>query len=600
MKIVIIGGVAGGMSAATRLRRLSESAEITVLERSGYVSFANCGLPYYVGDVIEERSALLLQTPESLRDRFNLDVRVRHDVRGIDAAAQRVRGTDLTTQTEFESPYDALILSPGARPIRPPIPGIAHALTLRNIEATDTLDAAVGDVLNATTGDTLSPATGDALDAAVGNVLDSPDGDALDAATAAAKTAIVIGGGFIGLEVAENLKFRGLDMTLIEAIDQVMAPLDPEMIAPVHAHMREKGVDLVLGQQVTEISPRSVLLKDGTELSADLIVSAVGVQPETQLATDAGLRLGESGGIAVDENFRTSDARVYALGDAAEKTDFLTGDNLLLPLAGPANRQGRRVADVIMNHRSSARRGNGDRRVYGASILKLFDLDIAAVGWNEKRLRAAGRDYRAIHTHPSSHAGYYPGAGALSIKLLFDPATHEILGAQVVGAGNVDKRIDVLATALQAGMRVTELADLELAYAPPFNSAKDPVSMLGYIAETQLDGLLETIQWHELENAMAAGATLVDVRGADEVANGAIPGSVHVEMDDLRDRLASTDVDDPLLAPEVIVHCAVGLRGYFAARVLQQTAADRGIKVRVRNLDGGIRTWEAGTVKTGF
>src|SRR5690625_2750113 len=287
MKIVIIGGVAGGMSAATRLRRLSESAEITVLERSGYVSFANCGLPYYVGDVIEERSALLLQTPESLRDRFNLDVRVRHDVRGIDAAAQVVRGTDLTTRTEFKLPYDALILSPGARPICPPIPGIEHALTLRNIEDTDALDAAVGGVLDAA-GDTLGPATGDALD--------SPNGDALDPATAAAKTAIVIGGGFIGLEVAKNLRFRGLDVTLVEAIDQVMAPLDPEMIAPVHAHMREKGVDLVLGQQVTEISPRSVLLKDGTELRADLIISAVGAQPETQLATDAGLRLGWGGG----------------------------------------------------------------------------------------------------------------------------------------------------------------------------------------------------------------------------------------------------------------------------------------------------------------
>lgn len=576
MKIVIIGGVAGGMSAATRLRRLSESAEITILERSGYVSFANCGLPYYVGDVIEERSDLLLQTPESLRDRFNLDVRVRHDVRGIDAAAQVVRGTDLATQTQFELPYDALILSPGARPIRPPIPGIEHALTLRNIEDTDALDAAVGDVLDAATGKALDPATG------------------------AAKTAVVIGGGFIGLEVAENLKYRGLDVTLVEAIDQVMAPLDPEMIAPVHAHMREKGVDLVLGQQVTEISPRSVLLKDGAEIPADLIVSAVGVQPETQLATDAGLDLGASGGIAVDGNFRTSDTRIYALGDAAEKTDFLTGDNLLLPLAGPANRQGRRVADVIMDHRSSARRGNGDRPVYGASILKLFDLDIAAVGWNEKRLRAAGRDYRAIHTHPASHAGYYPGAAGLSIKLLFDPGTEEILGAQVVGAGNVDKRIDVLATALQAGMGVTELADLELAYAPPFNSAKDPVNMLGYIAEAQLDGLLETIQWHELQNAMAEGATLVDVRGADEVANGAIPGSVHVEMDDLRHRLASADADDPLLAPEVIVHCAVGLRGYFAARVLQQTAAERGINVRVRNLDGGIRTWQDGSVKTGM
>src|SRR5690625_2746510 len=560
MKIVIIGGVAGGMSAATRLRRLNESAQITVLERSGHVSFANCGLPYYVGGVIEERDALLLQTPTSLGDRFNIDVRVRHEAGEIDREARVVRGTNLETGEAFELAYDALILSPGASPIRPPIPGIEHALTLRNIEDTDAMAAAVG----------------------------------------TAKSAIVIGGGFIGLEVAENLKFRGLDVTVIEAIDQVMAPLDPEMIAPVHDHMREKGVKLILGSQVTEITQSGVQIKDGATHPADIVISAVGVKPETQLAQSAGLDLGELGGIAVDENLRTSDENIYALGDAAEKTDFLTGDSVLVPLAGPANRQGRRVADVIMGHETSARGGAGDRPVYGASILKLFDLDIAAVGWSEKRLRDAGRDYRAIHTHPASHAGYYPGAQGLSIKLLFDPTTHEILGAQVVGAGNVDKRIDVLATALQAGMRVTELADLELAYAPPFNSAKDPVSMLGYIAETQLDGLLETIQWHELENAMAAGATLVDVRGADEVANGAIPGSVHVEMDDLRDRLASTDVDDPLLAPEVIVHCAVGLRGYFAARVLQQTAADRGIKVRVRNLDGGIRTWEAGTVKTGF
>src|SRR5690625_486104 len=561
MKIVIIGGVAGGMSAATRLRRLSESAEITVVERTGYVSFANCGLPYYVGNVITDRSALLVQSPENLRDRFNIDVRVRHEATQIDAAARVVRGidhgrgTDHGSGTDLELPYDELILAPGASPIRPPIPGIEHALALRNIE----------------------------------------DTDALDAAAATAQGAVVIGGGFIGLEVTENLNLRGLDVTLVEAIEQVMTPLDPEMIAPVHAHLREKGVNLILGRQVTEISRSGVTLKDGAHLPADLIVSAVGVKPETTLATGAGLRLGPGGGIEIDENFRTSDPHIYALGDAAEKVDFLTGESTLLPLAGPANRQGRRVADVILGQDSATRHGNGDRRVFGTSILKLFDLDVASVGWNEKRLRTAGRTYEAIHTHPASHAGYYPGAETLSIKLLFDPETEEILGAQIVGGGNVDKRIDVLGVALQSGMRVTELADLELAYAPPFNSAKDPVNMLGYIAEAQLDGLVETIQWHELSDAMAAGATLVDVRSAAEVAAGAIPGSVHIDIDALRTEIASAQPDDPLLAPEVIVHCAVGLRGYFAARILQQAAAERGLKMRVRNLDGGMRTWQAGT-----
>lgn len=554
MKILVIGGVAGGMSAATRLRRLSETAQITVLERSGYVSFANCGLPYYVGNVIEERDALLVQTPQSLNSRFNIDVRVSHDAREIDRDAKVVRGVDLTSGQPFELAYDALILSPGASPIRPPIPGIERALTLRNIEDTDALYAAVGE----------------------------------------AKSAIVIGGGFIGLEVAENLIFRGLDVTLIEAIDQVMAPLDPEMIAPVHAHMAEKGVKLALGSQVTEITNEGVVLKDGATHLADIVISAVGVKPETSLAEAAGLELGERGGIAVDENLRTSDADIYALGDAAEKTDFLTGESVLVPLAGPANRQGRRVADVIMGHESSAAGGAGDRPVYGASILKLFDLDIAAVGWNEKRLRAAGRNYRAIHTHPASHAGYYPGSTGLSIKLLFDPTSLEILGAQAVGGGNVDKRIDVLATALQAGMKVTELADLELAYAPPFNSAKDPVNMLGYIAEAQLDGMADSIQWHELEAAMESGAVLLDVRSEGEVADAAIPGSVHADIDTLRERLAGAQMGDPLLADDVIVHCAVGLRGYFAARILAQAAAERGATIRVRNLDGGMRTWQAG------
>lgn len=554
MKIVIIGGVAGGMSAATRLRRLNESAQITVLERSGHVSFANCGLPYYVGGVIEERDALLLQTPTSLGDRFNIDVRVRHEAGEIDREARVVRGTNLETGEAFELAYDALILSPGASPIRPPIPGIEHALTLRNIEDTDAMAAAVG----------------------------------------TAKSAIVIGGGFIGLEVAENLKFRGLDVTVIEAINQVMAPLDPEMIAPVHDHMREKGVKLILGSQVTEITQSGVQIKDGATHLADIVISAVGVKPETQLAQNAGLDLGELGGIAVDENLRTSDENIYALGDAAEKTDFLTGDSVLIPLAGLANRQGRRVADVIMGHETSARGGAGDRPVYGASILKLFDLDIAAVGWSEKRLRDAGRDYRAIHTHPASHAGYYPGAQGLSIKVLYDPQTHDILGAQVVGGGNVDKRIDVLATALQAGLKVTDLADLELSYAPPFNSAKDPVNMLGYIAEAQIEGTVNSVQWHEVQDAMAQGAVVVDVRSAGEVANGVIPGSVHADIDTLRERISQAQEGDPLLSNDVIVHCAVGLRGYFAARIFTQAAAERGANVRVRNLDGGMRTWQAG------
>src|SRR5690625_652680 len=361
---------------------------------------------------------------------------------------------NLAAGEAFVVAYDALILAPGASPIRPPVPGIEHALVLRNIE----------------------------------------DTDAMAGAAAAARSAIVIGGGFIGLEVAENLKYRGLDVTLIEAIDQVMAPLDPEMIAPVHEHMREQGVNLVLGSQVTEVLPTGVILKDGVAHRADIVISAVGVKPETDLAQAAGLELGELGGIAVDENLRTSDEKIYALGDAAQKTDFLAGEAALVPLAGPANRQGRRVADVIFGHKSSARKGRGDRPLYGASILKLFDLNITAVGWNERRLRAAGRAYRAIHTHPLSHAGYYPGAQGLSIKLLFDPETHDILRAQVVGAKSVDKRIDVLATALQAGMKGTELADLELAYAPPLNSAQDPAHMPRYLAHAHIAGRGETPQ----------------------------------------------------------------------------------------------------------
>ncbi|MCB0886536.1 MAG: FAD-dependent oxidoreductase, partial [Propionibacteriaceae bacterium] len=393
MRIVIVGGVAGGMSAATRLRRLDENAEIVVLERSGYVSFANCGLPYHVGGVIEERSALLLQTPESLAARFRLDVRVGTEAVAVDPAAKTVTARTLATGDEQVLAYDKLILSPGARPVRPPIPGIERALSLRDVE----------------------------------------DTDALVAAAAEAKTAVVIGGGFIGVELAENLRHRGMDVTLVEATPQVMAPIDPELAALVHAELRANGVELRLGAAAAAIGEDHVVLGDGERLPADLVVAAIGVRPDSTLAVAAGLAVAERGGILVDEHCRTSDPDIYAVGDAVVKRDALDGSDVLVPLANTANLQGRRVADHIAGRRSPG------RAVLGTAIVGVFGLQVAATGWNEKRLRAAGRPYRAIHTHPSSHAGYYPGAEQMSLKLLVDPETDAILGAQGVGRDGVDK-----------------------------------------------------------------------------------------------------------------------------------------------------------------
>lgn len=537
MRVIVIGGVAGGMSAATRLRRLDERAEIIVLERSGYVSFANCGLPYHVGGVIERRSALLLQTPQSLRARFNLDVRVGHEVVAIDRTRKVVRVRELAAEVETELSYDALVLSPGARPVRPPIPGIERALSLRDIE----------------------------------------DTDALVAATGPARTAVVIGGGFIGVEMAENLRHRGLAVALVEATDQVMAPLDPEMAALVHDRIRERGVDLRLGVSVVAIGPQEVTLADGDRLPADVVVAAIGVRPDVALAQAAGLEIGERGGIWVDEHLRTSDPAIYAVGDAVEKVDALDASPALVPLANTANLQGRRVADIIAGQEVK------DRPVLGTAIVGVFGLQVATTGWNEKRLRAAGRPYRAIHTHPASHAGYYPGADGMSLKLLVDPRTDAILGAQGIGEGGVDKRIDVLATAITGGITASALAGLELAYAPQFSSAKDPVNMLGYIAENLRLGTSTTIQWHELDEALSSGATLLDVRTAQEHAAGAIPGALLFPVDELRDRL------DEIPGGPLIVHCAVGLRGHTAARLLAQAGRE------VRNLDGGYRTWAAGT-----
>lgn len=536
MKIVIVGGVAGGMSAATRLRRLSEDADITVVERSGYVSFANCGLPYHVGGVIEDRSALLLQTPQSLAARFGIRVLVGHEVTSVDRGGRVVQVTGPDGEASLD--YDALVLSPGARPVRPPIPGIERALSLRDIEDTDAMvDAVSGDV---------------------GSV-------------------VVIGGGFIGIELAENLRHRGLDVTIVEAADQVMAPLDPEMAAFVHQRLRESGVVLHLGAGVSAIGERDVTLADGSTVPADIVVAAIGVRPDSTLATDAGLEVDERGGIVVDEAMRTSDPAIYAVGDAVVKRDAVDGSAVMVPLANTANRQGRMVADVIMG------RAAADRPVLGTAIVGVFGLQVATTGWNAKRLAAAGRPFRQIHTHPASHAGYYPGAAGLHLKLLVDPETDAILGAQALGEDGADKRIDVIATAMAGGITASRLADLELAYAPAFGSAKDPVNMLGYVAGNLRDGTVKSLQWDEVADRVSAGDVLLDTRTPEEVAAGAIPGAVNIPVDDLRNRLGE------LPEGRVVAYCAVGVRGYLAARILTQSGRE------AVNLDGGYTTWRAAT-----
>ncbi|HQZ00282.1 MAG TPA: FAD-dependent oxidoreductase [Propionicimonas sp.] len=537
MKTVIIGGVAGGMSAATRLRRLDEQAEIVVLERSGHVSFANCGLPYYVGGVITDRDALLLQTPSSLKTRFNLDVRVDSEVTAIDRAAKTVSVTELTTGRQYTETYDHLVLAPGAAPFVPPIPGVERALALRNIADTDKMAGAVAAALA------------------------QPE-----------PTAVIMGGGFIGVELAENLTERGLKVTVVELAEQCLAPLDVEMAALVEKHLVAHGVTVITGAAVTAIASETVTLSTGQTLPASLVVAAIGVRPETGLAEAAGLALGERGGILVDASQRTSDPSIFAVGDAVVKTDALTGEHALVPLAGPANRHGRLVAGVIAGRETTA------GGVQGTAIVGMFGLTAAATGWTERRARAAGRNVRVIHTHPANHAGYYPGAETMALKLVVDAETDAILGAQGVGGAGVDKRIDVIATAMRAGLKASDLAELELSYAPQFGSAKDPVNMLGFIAENLRDGLAESIQWHEVDAEVASGVQLIDVRTPAEHARGSVTGSLNIPVDELRSRLDE-------VADDVIVHCQVGLRGYIAARILAQAGR------RARNLDGGYRTW---------
>ena len=533
-KIVVIGGVAGGMSFAARMRRLDETAEITVIEKSGFVSYANCGLPYYIGGVIENEKSLLLQTPQSLWKRFRLDVRVGSEVLRIDADAKQVDVINHASGEEYSLTYDFLVLSPGASPIRPNLPGIERSLSLRNVEDVQRL---------------------------------------FDVVSNKPKSAVVVGGGFIGVEMAENLQRRGIPTSIVEAQDQVLMPLDSEIVTFVHNEIRKHRVELYLGSALASISPTSTILANGVEIDAELVVMAIGVRPEVSLAKLAGLVIGERGGVKVDEFNRTSNQFIYAVGDAVEKVDAVDHNAALVPLANIANRHGRVIADHIA--------GKTVRPVetQGTAIVKVFDLTVATSGWNEKKLIAAGLEYIAVHTHPASHAGYYPGAQVMALKLLIDPKTHRIFGVQGVGKEGVDKRIDVIATAMRGGITAPALADLELAYAPPFGSAKDPVNMLGYISENVLSGITPTVQWSEVEQKVSEGYTILDVRSTGEVDQGTLPGAINLPIDEIREH------NEEIPKGKILVTCQVGQRGHAATRLLRELGHD------AVNLDGGYMTW---------
>ncbi|MFV0633833.1 FAD-dependent oxidoreductase [Demequina sp.] len=542
MKTVIVGAVAAGMSAATRLRRLDEGHEIVVFEAGEHVSFANCGLPYYLGGVIDERASLLLQTPQSLRDRFNLDVRVNSRVVSIDPDACTVTVVSATHGQYVES-YDHLVLAPGARPIAPQVPGAERALALRDVADVDRLDAAVS---NAT-------------------------------------TAVVIGAGFVGLEVAENLHRRGMDVTIVELAPQVLSALDPEMAVRVHDRLEATGVRVLVNSQVTAISEAAVTVRAGGstfEVPAQVVVAAIGVTPDAALATTAGIATGPRGAILVDDHLRTSVDRIYAVGDVAAKRDAFSDEPALIPLANLANRHGRRVADAIAGRRTPVPPS------IGTAVVGVFGLTAAVTGRTERRLAAEGRAHRVIHAHPLDHAGYYPGASQMALKLLVDPQTDQILGAQGVGEAGVDKRIDVIATAMAGGLTASSLVDLELAYAPAYGSAKDPVNMLGYVADNGASGDTPTLQWHELARATDAPFVL-DVRSHAEHARGTVEVEWQepcvIPLDELRARHGELP-----RTGRIVVHCQVGQRGHSATRLLRQLGYD------AVNLDGGWLTWRDG------
>lgn len=546
MKVVIVGGVAGGATAAARIRRLDEHADITVFEKSGYISYANCGLPYYIGGEIEDKEELTLQTPESFYARFRIDAKVRHEVTAIDPEKKTVTVKNLTTGDVFDETYDKLLLSTGAKPVKPNFEGAddERIFTLRNVEDTFRIK---------------------------------------DYVTAASpEKAVVIGGGFIGIEVAENLRRLGIDVTLVEAAPQLMAPFDADMAAFIHAEVRAAGVELVLGGMVDgfETAGKSlgVRLKSGEVITADMAVMAIGVAPDTALAKAAGLKLGVKDSIVVNERMETSAKDVYAVGDAVQIKNFVTGKDTLISLAGPANKQGRIAADNICGRDSRYKGGQG------SSVIKIFGLTAASTGINERTAKSEGIDADKVILSPMSHAGYYPGGRIMTMKVVFEKGTYRLLGAQIVGFEGVDKRIDVLATAIRAGMTATDLTELDLAYAPPYSSAKDPVNMAGFMAENIRNGLVK--QWYyddEPSLPRDGSVTLLDVRTAEECrTGGTIKGFVNIPVDELRDRISEIAPDKP-----VYVICQSGLRSYIAARILA------GYGLKAYNFAGGYRYYAA-------
>ena len=543
MKVVIVGGVAGGATAAARIRRLDEQAEIVVFERSGYISYANCGLPYYIGDVITDRSDLILQTPESFFSRFHVNMKVRHEVTAIHPEKKEVTVKNLETGEEFEESYDKLILSPGAKPTQPRLPGVGlnKLFTLRTVEDTFRIKAYISE--------------------------NHP------------KSAVLAGGGFISLELAENLRELGMEVTIVQRPKQLMNPFDPDMAAFIHSEMRRHGVKLALGHTVEGFEEKDggvdVLLKDEQPLHADMVILAIGVSPETTLAKDAGLELGIKGSIVVNDRMETSISDIYAVGDAVQVKHFVTGQDALISLAGPANKQGRIAADNICGGDSHY---TGSQ---GSSVIKIFGMTAATTGVNETNARKTGLDVDTVILSPMSHAGYYPGGKVMTMKVVFEKATYRLLGAQIVGYEGVDKRIDVLATAIRAGIKATELKDLDLAYAPPYSSAKDPVNMAGFMIENIAKGVLK--QWHLADALPRDGSvTLLDTRTVGEFDGGHIDGFLNIPVDELRERLGKLDKSKP-----VYVICQSGLRSYIACRIL----AGNGFECY--NFSGGFRFYDA-------